>query len=79
MTAGDKAEKIAGADEADEADDEDDDNDACSSVRTRSPTLFQRCISLMTMGLLKSTSWKPVTLAPPCMKRSRQCVPAELQ
>lgn len=34
-------------------------------------SLFQRCISLMTMGLLKSTSWKPVTLAPPCMKRSR--------
>lgn len=34
-------------------------------------SLFQRCISLMTMGLLKSTSWKPVTLAPPCMKRSK--------
>lgn len=34
-------------------------------------SLFQRCISLITMGLLKSTSWKPVTLAPPCMKRSR--------
>lgn len=34
-------------------------------------SLFQRCINLITMGLLKSTSWKPVTLAPPCMNLSR--------
>ncbi len=38
---------------------------------SRWSSLFHRCMSLITMGLLKSTSWKPVTLAPPCMKRSR--------
>lgn len=35
-------------------------------------SLFQRCINLITIGLLKSTNWKPVTLAPPCMNLSRE-------
>ena len=34
-------------------------------------SLFQRCISLITIGLLKSTNWNPVTLAPPCINLSR--------
>lgn len=35
-------------------------------------SLFQRCISLITIGLLKSTNWKPVTFAPPCINLSRE-------
>lgn len=38
---------------------------------SRWSSLFQRCISFMTIGLLKSTNWNPVTLAPPCMNLSK--------